>query len=62
MSKSADLYFIIDFADELAGSPNLIKALQMKMKIEKCSYNEDLEIVFPDEARDAPLMELPEMP
>ena len=62
MTKSADMYFIINFADELAGTPNPIEALQMKMKIEEMSYNEDLEIVLPDEARDAPLMELPEMP
>ena len=60
MTKSADMYFIINFADELAGTPNPIEALQMKMKIEEMSYNEDLEIVLPDEARDAPLMEMPE--
>ena len=60
MPKSADIYFIINFADELSGMPNPIEALQMKMKIEELSLNEDLEIVLPDEARDATLMELPE--
>ena len=46
MPKSADIYFIINFADELSGMPNPIEALQMKMKIEELSYNEDLRSCF----------------
>ncbi len=61
-TKSAEMFFVISFADEFLGTPNPIETLQMKMKAEEYSYNEEIVILLPDEAVNAPLLDFPGMP
>lgn len=55
MLKGGEFSFNIVFAGEIAGEePNPLQAMQMYVNIKEYSYNEDLEIVLPPEALDAP--------
>ncbi len=62
LTKNAEMFFIVSFADEYLGASNPIEVLQMKVQVEEYSYNEDIEISLPEEALNATLLELPEMP
>lgn len=59
LTKGSEMLFLITCADEFAGVPNPLEILQMDLEIEEISYDEDLEIELPQEAKDAPLLELP---
>ncbi|MBC7075943.1 MAG: S-layer homology domain-containing protein [Syntrophomonadaceae bacterium] len=62
LTKSAEMFFVVNFAEEFAGVTNPLKALQMRMTVAEYSYNGDLAIELPEEALDAPLLEIPELP
>lgn len=59
LTKSADMFFILNFAEEFAGAPNPIEAMQMRMVVEEYGYDEEFTIELPQEALNAPLLELP---
>lgn len=61
LTQSADMFLIITFAEEFAGEPNPLEALQMNMKVEEYSYNENIVIKLPEEAQNATLMDLSEL-
>ena len=61
-TKSAEMFVIVTFAEEFNGVPNPIEALQMKMDLEECVYDEEFTIELPEEALNAQPMELPELP
>jgi hypothetical protein len=55
------MFMIITLAEEFAGEPNPLEAIQMNMKVEEISYNEDIVIELPEEAKNASLMDLSEL-
>jgi hypothetical protein len=61
LTKSVDMFMIITLAEEFAGEPNPLEAIQMNMKVEEISYNEDIVIELPEEAKNASLMDLSEL-
>lgn len=58
LTKSADMFLIITLAEEFAGEPNPLEAIQMNMKVEEFIYNEDIVIELPEEAQKASLLDI----
>ena len=61
LTKSADIFLIITLAEEIAGEPNPLEAIQMNMKVEEFNYNEEIIIELPEEAQNATLMDFSEL-
>ncbi len=65
LPRDAEMSTIMTFNDEFMGEPVPISAIEMTMKFDEYSYGEEVVIEVPQEALDAPVLEIPvldEMP
>ncbi|MEN3003225.1 DUF6612 family protein [Dehalobacterium formicoaceticum] len=61
LPRNAELNIIMTYSDEFMGEPMPISALEMMMNFEEYRYGDDLVIQVPQEALDAPMLELPDI-